>query len=43
MTNNSSSNDYTPYKMSASTAATNVSNNFQGGFVDAKHNQRRNN
>eukprot|EP00347_Sterkiella_histriomuscorum_P000841 403374312 len=36
MTHNSSSNDYTPYKLSASTAATNVSNNFQSGQIDVK-------
>lgn len=36
MTQNSNSNDYTPYKLSASTAATNVSNNFNSNKLDAK-------
>ncbi len=41
MTNNSS--EYTPYKLSASTAITNNSNNFPNGFSDlAKYQAKMN-
>jgi hypothetical protein len=39
ITSNSANNDFTPYKLSASTAqTTNGSNNFKNGFIDIRQN-----